>query len=89
VGIAFIMQMHCNDTGTKISHDWKKTLGMIRAQHLELLKNAGQEEKVKEKGKEISENEPVQAIHSKIEPQKVKMTPKTLMTMTIMTSILQ
>jgi hypothetical protein len=31
VGIASIMQMHCNDTGTKNNHDWKKTLGMMRA----------------------------------------------------------
>ncbi len=37
---------------------------MIRAQHLEFLKYAGEEEKEKEKEKEISENEPVQAIHS-------------------------
>jgi hypothetical protein len=64
VGIALIMQMHCNDTGTKNSHDWKKILGKIRVQHLEYLKNAGEEEKEKEKEKEISENEPVQAIHS-------------------------
>ncbi len=64
VGIASIMQMHCNDTGTKNNHDWKKTLGMIRARHFEFLKNAGEEEKEKEKEKEISENEPVQAIHS-------------------------
>ncbi len=34
VGIALIMQMQCNDTGTKNNHDWKNTLGMIRAQHL-------------------------------------------------------
>ena len=47
--IASIMQMHCNDTGTKNNHDWKKTLGMIRAQHLEFLKNAGEEEKEKER----------------------------------------
>ncbi len=63
VGIASIMQMHCNDTGTKNNHDWKKTLGMIRARYLEFLINAGEEEKEKEKEKEISENEPVQAIH--------------------------
>ncbi len=64
VGIASIMQMHCNDTGTKNNYDSKKTLGMIRAQHLEFQKNAGEEEKEEEKEKEISENEPVQAIHS-------------------------
>jgi hypothetical protein len=64
VGIPSTMQMHCNDTGTKNNHDWKKTLGMIRAGHLDFLKNAGEEEKVKEKEKEISENEPVQTIHS-------------------------
>jgi hypothetical protein len=64
VGIPSTMQMHCNDTGTKNNHDWKKTLGMIRAGHLEFLKNAGEEEKEKEKEKEISENEPVQTIHS-------------------------
>ncbi len=56
--------MHCNDTGTKHNHDWKKTLGMIRVQLLEFLKNAGEEEKEKEKEKETSDNEPVQAIHS-------------------------
>jgi hypothetical protein len=37
---------------------------MIRARHLEFLKNSGEEKKEKEKEKEISENEPVQAIHS-------------------------
>jgi hypothetical protein len=53
VGIASIMQMHCNDTGTKNNHDWKKTLGMIRTQHLEFLKNADEEEKEKEKEKNL------------------------------------
>jgi hypothetical protein len=50
-GIASIMQMHCNYTGTKNNHDWKKTLGMIRVQHLEFLKNASEEENEKEKEK--------------------------------------
>jgi hypothetical protein len=36
---------------TEKNHDWNKTLGMIRAQHLEFLKNAGEEEKEKEKKK--------------------------------------
>ena len=44
VGIASIMQMHCNDTG-------KKTSGLIKVQHLDFLKNAGEEEKEKEKEK--------------------------------------
>ncbi len=56
VGIALIMQMHCNDMETKNNHDWKKTLGMIRAGHLEFLKNAGEEEKEKEEEKVISDN---------------------------------
>ncbi len=47
--------MHCNDTGTKNNHDWKKTLGMIIERYLEFLKNAGEEEKEKEKEKIISE----------------------------------
>jgi hypothetical protein len=89
LGIASIMQMHCNDTGTKKYHYWKKTLGMIRAQHLEFLKNAGEEEKEKEKEKEISENEPVHAIHSQDIATESKMTLKTLMTTAMMTSILQ
>jgi hypothetical protein len=62
---------------------------MIRARHLEFLKNAGEEEKEKEEEKEISKNEPVQAIHSQDIATESKMTPKTLMTMTMMTSTLQ
>jgi hypothetical protein len=49
VGIASIMQMQCNDTGTKNNHDWKKTLGMIRAQHLELQKMQVKRKKRKRK----------------------------------------
>jgi hypothetical protein len=89
VGIALIIQTHCNDTGTQNNHGWKKTLGMIRARHLEFLKNAGGEEKETEKEKEISENEPVQAIHSQDIATESKMTPKILMTTTMMTLILQ
>jgi hypothetical protein len=39
VGIASIMQTHCNDTGTKNNHDWKKTLGMISARHYIILQS--------------------------------------------------
>jgi hypothetical protein len=59
----------------------------LRARHLEFLKNAGEEEKEKEK--EISENEPVQAIHSQDIATESKNDPETLMTTTMMTSILQ
>jgi hypothetical protein len=59
LGMALIMQMHCNDTESKNDQTWADTLRMIREQHFEDLRLDKERQQ-----KEISDNAPVQDTHS-------------------------
>ncbi len=62
MGIALIMQMHCNDTKLKNYQNWTEMLNLIRNCHFEFMEL--ELEKEQEKEKKIHENAPVQDILS-------------------------